>query len=69
MFQQENQEDQTNDVTSEKKNIVKQNSLNEYRGKVTDNFVKKNWRSLENYYNQYSLFAKLELAYYCWSLQ
>ena len=25
-----------------KKNIVKQNSLNEYRGKVTDNFVKKN---------------------------
>ena len=24
-----------------KKNIVKQNSLNEYRGKVTDSFAKK----------------------------
>ena len=41
MSPKENQKDQIKDVTSQKSNTVKQNAFIEYRGSVTDHFIKK----------------------------
>ena len=40
LFPKENQKDQIKDVTSQKSNTVKQNAFIEYRGSVTDHFIK-----------------------------